>query len=303
MLECDAAAQATTEVQENVVRSRDAERERARGRKEEQKTSVIDAKTIDVKRGTGARSIMDRAAMQTIRVQLESEGGGRPASAIPLAPASEFQSDLGQSRARLPQPAWRHWHPSQRFAETVDKVGQLPDVVAMLSPDTSHVPVMWFHGDQIQRARAAGAVIPIAEGPSQFGGLRSVPMADTYVDRRTWLAQCAWYQAMSIEYSRLERGYKFRYSRIPGGRDGLYTPPEATKPEWRRVAVQNVDGWARPRFPQLPDEFTEMRVEALYQEGVKEGASDLGILSEVGLYGVQSHCTASSASPHGGGLA
>eukprot|EP01052_Picozoa_sp_SAG31_P034511 SAG31_NODE_4045_length_3640_cov_3.520474_1_plen_235_part_10 len=183
-----------------------------------------------------------------------------------------------------------------RFEEDLSVVNSLPDVQVIRSPAVPHVPVMWFHTEQLARAAQAGADIPKAEGPSPYGGLRRVRMADIYLDPQSWWRQCEWYQAMHKEYTRVERGYKFRYSQIPGGRDGLRTPPEALRPEWRRVQAKNVEGWAEPRMAELPDAYTEMRVAELYAEGVEKGASDLGILSEIGLYGVTSHCTASAAS-------
>jgi hypothetical protein len=234
--------------------------------------------------------------LREVKEVIQTQGGGRPGSRIPLVPAEDFKSNFQLSQSCLPQPAWRAWHPSQRFEEEISEVGQRPDLTVISSPSVDHTPIMWFHHAQLQRARMVGANFSVAAGPSQFGGLVPVQMQEIYVNPSSWWKQCEWYRAMSDEYARVERGYKFRYSRIPGGKNGLRTPQEDLKPEWRRVAVKNVQGWAQPRFPELPDAYTEMRVAALYAEGVKQGASDMGILSEIGLYGVTSNCTASAAS-------
>jgi hypothetical protein len=233
-----------------------------------------------------------------VTATIRAEGNGVPAHRISLRSATEFQDNFMLSHEYLPRDAWRHWHPCRRFAEDLEAVRDRPDVEAITSPVVAHVPIMWFDSQQVQRARSVGANFQVAQGPSQFGGLPKTRFKDTYVSPSYWCAQKAWYRAMHEEFLRVERGYKFRISRIPGGRNGLRTPAEATRPEWRRVIARNVDGWAVAERPMLPDPFTDMSVEALYREAVKEDISDLGIISEHSLYGLRSQCTASSASHH-----
>eukprot|EP01051_Picozoa_sp_SAG22_P001173 SAG22_NODE_44_length_24912_cov_33.648894_4_plen_184_part_00 len=64
----------------------------------------------------------------------------------------------------------------------------------------------------------------------------------------------------------------------------------------RRVPVENVGGFAVPRVPRLPDEFTDVRVGAMYETAVSEGVSDMRSASGMGLYGI-----GAAASRPGGG--
>ena len=64
----------------------------------------------------------------------------------------------------------------------------------------------------------------------------------------------------------MERGYTFRYGRIPGGKDGITVPAAAIKPEFMRFIWKNNNGkpeWVRDR---LLDGDTEVDVTAIYRD-------------------------------------
>eukprot|EP01050_Picozoa_sp_SAG11_P015330 SAG11_NODE_1976_length_3974_cov_4.102452_4_plen_138_part_00 len=45
---------------------------------------------------------------------------------------------------------------------------------------------------------------------------------------------------------------------------------------------ENVNGMAVPKFPRLPDEFTDVDVAGMYAEAVRVGVSDMASASEMG---------------------
>ena len=239
----------------------------------------------------------DGAIAGAIRMEIQSAGCGIPAAAVTRLAPADFQEDISLIAEFLPNTPLRAWHPSRRFAETAEFMATVPDVMSMQSPQTMHVPVLWFHTAQVARAAACSVEIPIAEGPSPYGGLPAEPetMAAQYVSPQVWAAKVGWYEAMSAEIKRVQRGYKFRYSRVPGGKQGLRVDESWTRSDRRRVPMENVNGFAVPRFPKLPDEFTDIDVGGMYALAAKEGVSDMATASGMGLYGIRSGCAASAA--------
>ena len=234
-------------------------------------TVPITAGAIDYRH---VRQLRQRFAY--LKGRLLESGGGIPGAAVPLVDPACIQSDRTVVDHSLPAMVQRDWHPAKRIPETADYIAEMPDVQPMVSPVTPHVPVMWFHTAQLQRAAAAGVHVPIAARPSPYGGLPDTPVhiRDISRDPRTWDLKCAWYQAMSTEIARALKGYRFRFSQIPGGKGGLHIDASWTRPEFARVPFENVGGFAVPRVPTLPDRFTEVRVGPMYALAAAEGASD-----------------------------
>jgi len=175
--------------------------------------------------------------------------------------------------------------------------------------------------------------VPVAAGPSPFGGighsgadqrcagkptrrdrgLSAAPdpsdpadvhdtdwpawpatMAELFTDPADWDTITDWYEAYGRELQRVERGYTFRYGRIPGGKDGITVPAEAIKPEFRRFIWWNNNGkpeWVRDR---LPDGDTEVDVTAIYRDCVRAGVNDIEVVSGIALYGIKSNSALSS---------
>ena len=65
----------------------------------------------------------------------------------------------------------------------------------------------------------------------------------------------------------------------PGGKQGLGVDESWTRSDWRRVPMENVNGFAVPRYPKLPDEFTDIDVGGMYALAAKEGVSDMATAS------------------------
>lgn len=181
-----------------------------------------------------------------------------------LRDAADFKYAASLVSSALPRDVLRRWHPARHFAESDEAVSNRPDREAMVSPVSTHVPVMHYHTAQLQRAREANADVPVAQGPSPYGGLppEPFPIEEVYYDKRAWTAQCDWIDAVALEARRVADGYKFRFSRIPGGKRGLRVDESWIRQELRRVQWENVNGLAVPKFPRLPDEFTDVDVDS-----------------------------------------
>jgi hypothetical protein len=237
-----------------------------------------------------------------VAVQQLLAGGARgvPANAIKRLPFEEYHLNPEVFATAVPEVKLRDGHPSLRFIESLDYIRRhKPDVVTMQSPATEHTPIMHFHEEQIERATAVGAHFQVAEGPSQYGPFRIPPttMRSLYVaPEKTWDNGCKWYDCMRAEIRGVDKGYKMRYNRLPGGRAGVSWGPEAVFPEYQRVQFVNVNGMAVVRKPRLPDQYTEVRVLQMYTEAVHRGVTDMAIASTMALYGLQSGCYASATS-------
>ena len=219
---------------------------------------------------------------------------------IELQSPEHFEFEAGDLQA-LPRVKLRSWHPSKRFAETLEACAVRPDTNLLKTPPTAHLPVLWTHKPQLARARAAGASFRIEHGPSPYPSAydrRFQPeprsMRDLHQDPvRTWDSQTNWYQSMCREIGEVEKGYRFRYNRIPGGRRGLRGSIHDLKWQYRRVSWILREGRPEPIMPELPDKYTEVDVKGLYEMAVEMGATDMQIASMYGLYGGQTGCSAS----------
>jgi hypothetical protein len=181
------------------------------------------------------------AAMNAIEAMRREKRAVPPP--IELRSPEHFEFEAGDLQA-LPAVKLRSWHPSKRFAETLEACAVRPDTNLPKTPPTDHLLVLWSHTPQLARARAAGASFPIEHGPSPYPssyGRRFQPepqsMRDLHQDpMRTWDSQTDWYQCMCREIGEVEKGYRFRYSRIPGGRRGLRGSIQDLKWQYRRVS-------------------------------------------------------------------
>jgi hypothetical protein len=86
---------------------------------------------------------------------------------IELRSPEHFGFEAGDLQA-LPEVKLRSWHPSKRFAETLEACAVRPDTNLLKTPPTDHLPVLWTHKPQLTRARAAGASFRIEHGPSPY---------------------------------------------------------------------------------------------------------------------------------------
>ena len=64
--------------------------------------------------------------------------------------------------------------------------------------------------------------------------------------------------------------------------------------EFHHCAWKDVDGRPQMRVPTLPDADTDMNMHAFYVECLRVGLTDLGIVSQIKLYGVRSDSTAAT---------
>ena len=146
-------------------------------------------------------------------------------------------------------------HPSLRFVEHLDYIRHhKPDVATMQSPVTEHLPVPHFHHAQLRRANAVAQSLGrppsfrIEAGPSPFGPFHVPPTTMRRLHMQpqpTWDRGCEWYKANMAELASVEKGYRMRYNRLPGGRDGFSYGIDALYPEYRRVPWINVEGGGR----------------------------------------------------------
>jgi hypothetical protein len=225
---------------------------------------------------------------------------GVPAAPLPQVTFAEYSANPQVFATAVPTVKLRDGHPSLRFEESLEYIlHNKADVVTLQSPVTEHIAVMHFHKDQVERAKSVGAKFRLAAGPSQYGPFK-VPlttMRKVYVQPQfSWDVGCAWYDSMRSEIRSVDKGYKMRYNRLPGGRSGVSWGPEAVHPEYRRVQLVNVNGRAVVRMPRLPDAFTEVKVLRVYAEAVRRNARDMAAASSMALYGLQSGCSATATS-------
>ena len=225
---------------------------------------------------------------------------GVPAAPIPMLPFDKYHRNPEVFATAVPAVQLRDGHPSLRFSESLDYIlRHKADVVTMQSPRTAHIPILHFHEEQIARAQAVGAPFLVASGPSPYGPFRVPPttMRSLYPHPQVnWDQGCEWHRCMRSEITSVDKGYKMRYNRLPGGRAGVAWGPDATYPEYRRVQFVNVDGMAVVRKPRLPDAFTEVKLLRMYTEAVHRGVTDMAIASSMALYGLQSGCSATATS-------
>ena len=231
-------------------------------------------------------------------------------SAGPSAAArfDQIRSDFDPTKLPfiLPPPALAsRWSTNNKEPEPVERLRHSAMPAAYTSPVTSHVPVMHFHQQQLERAAAAGARRQdiLAEGPDphlhfQTAGYAGPPepqrMADLFRDPHDWERILAWYRAYCAEIQRVERGaHKFRLNAIPGGREGLTIPASARKEQYRRLIWSNCNGKPVAVTPQLPDSNTTIRLQQLYTDSMRAGVNDIELISMMALYGMVSNATMS----------
>ena len=89
-----------------------------------------------------------------------------------------------------------------------------------------------------------------------------------------------------------------RMKEVEGGKDGVVYGVEARKEQFRHLIFENVDGKPVVVRERLPDAFTDMNLDALLRMAVQCNAPDMGIVSEIALYGMRSEtaCRPTTAS-------
>ena len=228
----------------------------------------------------------------------------------------------------LPIRATARWHVNATVSETLEFCATAPDVITYECPLTKHVPVAWYHGVQRQRSVEAFIDPPISCGPEvfckywqsgqQYFGVGPADMChgfgvavygeqqtdcympeamlDLFYDKIKWHQAHEWVDATVAEVQRVQKGYKFKASNLPGGRDGVDFGIEALYQQYRRVVWRNENGTPVPVENELPDKWTEIRVFDLYRDAEIYGVPDKEIVSMLALYGLQSRTACSPTS-------
>jgi hypothetical protein len=211
------------------------------------------------------------------------------------------------------------WHTNQLIPEDLSYCLHAPDVITYESPITLHVPVLWFHVEQLERCALAGITPPIASGPPTFttsyehgvlyyqgfGPAMPETMEDLFIDFMTWAHVNDWVQSYLAEIERVQQGgYHYNASHIVGGRDGIDISLYAMKEVYRKCVWHNggvIDGVYRPGVPvpqaaSLPDAYTQVRVFDIYRSAEYYQCTDKAICSMMALYGIESGTACSGTS-------
>eukprot|EP01052_Picozoa_sp_SAG31_P046519 SAG31_NODE_8933_length_1361_cov_1.906498_1_plen_351_part_00 len=201
----------------------------------------------------------------------------------------------------LPQPQHDSvWAKRSPYSECQTYLLQQPSPDPYTVPRTRHVPVLWYHSEQIRRADDAGVDLSqiIAEGPdpAPLDTPLPVDMADLFVERGTWTEICDYYANYCREVERIERGYKLRLRNIPHGADGLHVPGSKIKEQFRRNIWANTGSGPQPVRPTIPDSNTTVNLERVYADAVVDRAPDQEVASMIALYGIQARSSLSGDS-------
>ena len=228
----------------------------------------------------------------------------QPTEGIPDCPVKEISADEvkidgeclieQEGWCRMPQEAA---HPNTQFVEEPDYIKfATPDIAVYESQESRHVPIFYWHKEQLEAAAAAGAAFDILHGPSPFGGFGDGPNSfrEMHIDpEKSWdrataaiTQQAAQLQALEVD------GIPLRPKDIEGGLDGVRYGYDALFPEFRRCQWKSVDGKPIMREPRLPDDETDMDMDAFYKTCIDSGLNDMEIVSKIRLYGASTNSTA-----------
>ena len=187
-------------------------------------------------------------------------------------------------------------HPNTQFEEDLDYIKfATPDTPVYTSQTSCHVPVFYWHTEQLQAATAAGAVFEILQGPSPFGGFGEGPNSfrEMHIDpTKSWDRATAAITQQAAQLHALEQdGTPLRPKDIEGGLDSVRYGYDALFPKFRRCQWKSVRGKPVMREPRLPDDETDMDMSAFYKTCIKHGLKDMEMVSKIRLYGVSTNST------------
>ena len=220
----------------------------------------------------------------------------------------------GVPKKALPQQLWKGWagdrqgssHPNQRFLEKLEFCATQADPVTMKHQATDFCAVLWFHEAQRKRARdVLGKDPPLAQGPApnfdvevpetMEGLFEPHRLSETYLRRVKQQQQLC---RQIGDKKRWKENHLVKLKEVEGGSQGVSYGVEARKEKYRHLIFQNVDGRPVVVRETLPDQFTDMDLDALLRLAVSCRAPDMGIISEIALYGMRSEtaCQPTTAS-------
>ena len=97
--------------------------------------------------------------------------------------------------------------------------------------------------------------------------------AELFSDPNDWKRCCDWFTAYQTEFRLCERDNwrRFRYSKLPSGRDGIRIPSSELDPKYRGVnwEVTGVDTPCKPRTWRPPQQATEWKLDAMWTDAVE----------------------------------
>jgi hypothetical protein len=271
--------------------------------------------------GAEAVSSMSSAAGATLKAQALQTAHGPGKDALDRQLRDDFDPSLLPFVLPVSE---KHSRLVNNKAETLEELRKRPMPTTFSSPATAHVPVLHFQEEQLKRAATLGlvdfytdpdgAVRPIngserlvAAGPSPYpdydlDGYSGPPppatAAELYVDfdgvqSATWNSIVEWFRIYCSEIERVEKGYSFQMSRIPGGEKGLHIPADRIKPQWRHLTWQIVGFEPHLVKPALPDFNSTVDLFAVYRDAIAADVDDKEIVSMLALFGIQAKCSMS----------
>ena len=214
----------------------------------------------------------------------------------------------------LPESMWKGWagprqglsHPNQRFLEKLEFCASREDPVTMQHQETDFCPVLWFDTEQRRRAQdVLGKEPPLAEGPAPNYEVETPEtmreLFEPHLVEETYERRVRQQQQIRQRIGLVKKeGKRFagKMKDVEGGKDGVVYGVEARKEQFRHLIFENVNGKPVVVRERLPDAFTDMNLDALLRMAVQCNAPDMGIVSEIALYGMRSEtaCRPTTAS-------
>jgi hypothetical protein len=92
-----------------------------------------------------------------------------------------------------------------------------------------------------------------------------------------------------------KKKYEVKMKEVEGGAEGVVYGVEARKEQYRHLVFENVDGRPVVVREVLPDQFTDLDLDAMLRLAVSCGAPDMESISELALYGMRSMTACSPA--------
>ena len=207
----------------------------------------------------------------------------------------------GVPTAAVPERLWKGWsgprqgasHPNMRFMEALDFCGQRADPATIVHRTTEVCPAMWYQSAQQQRLlRVLGSVPPPQQGPRPNFDVQLPDTMEGLFEpsklQQTYLRRCRQRRQLCVQLERASRGMRVQWNEVEGGRDGVEYGPDARKEQFRHLVFRNSGGRPVVVREGLPDERSDMNLERWFRLAVDSGSSDLGIVSEIALYGLVS---------------
>ena len=166
--------------------------------------------------------------------------------------------------------------------------------------------MLWFDAEQRKRAQdVLGREPPLAEGPAPNYEVETPEtmreLFEPHLVEETYERRVRQQQQIRQRIGLVKKeGKRFagKMKDVEGGKDGVVYGVEARKEQFRHLIFENVNGKPVVVRERLPDAFTDMNLDALLRMAVQCNAPDMGIVSEIALYGMRSEtaCRPTTAS-------